>query len=133
MIYKPFVDTEQDEEVPSVDAIDVEQTTDIVGVWQSERILGSLGYIRSGYTFTADGSYSNKVENLIFCKEVPELNCEKFWTIVDGKYAVKNGVITLYYKEGRAAILRKGESKPDIRIAPARSYSGDEYMANLWG
>ena len=131
VIYKPFVATAKDEEAPSADAYEVEQSTDIVGVWQSEPVLGPVGLIQSSYTFNEDGSYSNKVDILRLCKDVPEQNCEYYWTVLDGKYAVKNGVITLYIKEVRTEILRKGKNKPDILIAPGRPHSGDEYIVKL--
>ena len=51
--------------------------------------------------------------------------------VFDGRYSVNNGVITLSIKEDKKVILRKGESKPDIRIAPDRPHSVDEYMAKL--
>ena len=124
-------ETEQAAVIKQAAIIEEAVDIDIVGEWQSEPILGQLGLMQSSYTFNTDGSYSNKVDNLRLCKDVPEQNCEYYWIVLDGKYAVKNGVITLYTKEVRAEILRKGESKPDIRIAPDRPHSGDEYMAKL--
>ena len=76
VIYKPFVATAKDEEAPSADAYEVQQSIDIVGVWQSEPVLGPVGLTQSSYTFNKDGSYSNKVDILRLCKDVPEQNCE---------------------------------------------------------
>ena len=130
VIYKPFVATAKDEEAPSVDARDAEQAMDIVGEWQSEPRIWISSYVQSGYTFRADGTYSSKLDMISTC-DVPEQNCEYHWMFIDGKYAVKNGVITLYVKEVRTEILRKGKNKPDIHIAPDRPHSGDEYIAKL--
>jgi hypothetical protein len=132
VIYKPFVAaTEQDGDTLSTDTHDVEQTTDIVGEWQSEPYVWNSAYIQSSYTFKTDDSYSNKVDFLRICKDVPEQNCEYYRMFLEGKYAVKNGVITIYNKEVRTEILHKGKDKPDIRIAPDRPHSGDEYLAKL--
>ena len=129
--YRPFVATEQDE-ITSSDAVhDVEQNTDILGEWQSEPHIVNSMYIQSSYTFNTDESYLYTMDFLRLCKDVPEQNCEYYRMSGDGTYAIKDGVITLYIKEVRTEILRKGQSKPDIRIAPDRPHSGDEYMAKL--
>ena len=122
---------EQHEVTSSDDAHVVEQITNIVGEWQSEPYVWNSTYIQSSYTFNTDESYINTVDFLRLCKDVPEQNCEYYRMFLDGTYVVKNGVITLYTNEIRTEILRKGQSKPDIHIAPDRPVSGDEYIVKL--
>ena len=130
VILIPFVATEQVKTTPSVDAQDVEQAADIVGMWQSERDPRTYHYYPAIYTFNADGSYARKVDLVIFCKDEREPNCEEFWRFTDGSYSVGNGVITLSPKESRKEILRKGLSQPEISSPTFYTHS-NKYIAKL--
>lgn len=103
---------------------------EIIGKWQSETIHSQLGFTQVSYTFNAGGSYSNKVDLMSMCEEQYRINCECFWMISDGRYSVKSGVITLYTKNVKIVILRKGQSKPDIRFETDHAHS-NEYTVRL--
>ena len=130
--YKPFVTPGRGGNTPSFSTQDIEQATDItiVGTWQSEPYVRHSSYIQSSYTFYADGSFSSKVDFIRLCKDVPEQNCKYYWVILDGRYSIKNGKMTLYINEVKTVFLRKGQNEPEIRGQKSFTNS-DEYMAGI--
>lgn len=115
-------------------ALGIEQASNVnvVGSWTSDPVLGQLGFIQISYTFNADGSYSNKMNFISFCKGQAQ-DCEYFWIISEGRYSVKSEALALHPKKLETVILRRGKTNPDIHEKPSNLHVQEFFVELLHG
>lgn len=89
---------------------------DITGSWASEPQLGQLGFVQVSYTFSRDGTFSQKVDFKSFCgMGAVTPDCDYFWNVLQGKYSLNDSVLKLHHEKARSHLKYQGKAEPVLR------------------
>lgn len=89
---------------------------DITGSWVSEPQLGQLGFVQVSYTFSRDGTFSQKVDFKSFCgMGAVTPDCDYFWNVSQGKYSLNGSILKLHHEKASSQLKYQGKAEPVLR------------------